>query len=139
MVRGARRRREVFASHRAAIDHYATKPPLSILTPEALEAYVVHGFRADPEGVRLKCSPDTEASTFATGTRHDTWDRLPSIATPTVVIAGRVEESQPSAISAAIASRLACGRYVECGHLTHFGPMSHPAEVADLVADAVAG
>lgn len=138
MVRGARRRRAVFASHRAAIDNYAAKPPLGIFTPESLEAYVVHGFGPDPDGVRLKCSPDTEAETFAAGTRHDTWERLPAIDTPTVVIAGRVEEMQPSAISRAVAERLPHGRYLELGHLTHFGPMSHPGEIADIVAHLVA-
>lgn len=138
MVRGARRRRAVFPSHRAAIENYAAKPPLSIFTPESLEAYVLHGFGPDPDGVRLKCSPDTEASTFATGTQHDTWDRLPSIDTPTVVVAGRVEEMHPSAISHAVADRLPRGRYVERSHLTHFGPMSHPAEVATLIVESVA-
>ena len=72
MVQGARRRRAVFTDHRTAIDNYAAKPPLSVFTPESLEAYVVHGFGPDPEGVRLKCSPDTEAATFASGSRHDT-------------------------------------------------------------------
>ena len=137
MVRGARRRRAVFASHQAAIDNYGAKPPLSIFTAESLEAYVVHGFAPDPDGVRLKCSPDTEAETFATGTRHDTWERLPSIDIPTLVIAGRVEHLQPSSISRAIADRLPRGRYLELGHLSHFGPMSHPGEIADLVADAL--
>ena len=138
MVAGARRRRAVFASHRAAIDNFAAKPPLSIFTPESLEAYVVHGFAPDPEGVRLKCSPDTEAETFATGARHDTWEHLPSIATETLVVAGMVQPMQPSSISRAVADRLPDSQYLQLDHMTHFGPMSHPDEIARIVVDFVA-
>lgn len=137
MVAGARRRRAVFASHRAAIDNFAAKPPLGIFTPDSLEAYVVHGFGPDPEGVRLKCSPDTEAETFAMGPRHDTWDHLPAITTETLVVAGVVQPMQPSSIAAAVAERLPHSQYLEVPHLTHFGPMSHPDEVARMVADFV--
>jgi len=139
LAAGARRRRAVFASHRAAIDNFAAKPPLSIFTEESLEAYVVHGFGPDPEGVRLKCSPDTEAETFAMGARHDTWDHLPSIATETLVVAGIVQPMQPSSISQAVADRLPHSRYLQLDHLTHFGPMSHPAETARIVVDFVTG
>lgn len=138
MAAGARRRRPVFASHRAAIDNFAAKPPLSIFTPESLEAYVVHGFGPDPEGVRLKCSPDTEAETFAMGPRHDTWNHLPAIRTETLVVAGMVQPLQPSSISRAVADRLPDGRYLQLDHMTHFGPMSHPDEVAGIVVDVVA-
>lgn len=137
MVAGARRRRAVFASHRAAIDNFAAKPPLSIFTPESLEAYVVHGFGPDPEGVRLKCSPETEAETFAMGPRHDTWDHLPGITAETLVVAGAVQPLQPSSISRAVAERLPHSRYLQLDHMTHFGPMSHPAEMAAIVADFV--
>jgi hypothetical protein len=54
MVIGARRRRATFASHQAAIDNYAAKPPLNGFTPDALRAYVVHGFAPDDDGVHLK-------------------------------------------------------------------------------------
>src|SRR4051812_4341189 len=40
---GALRRREVFPSKDAAFDNFASKPPFSILHPEALRAYVDHG------------------------------------------------------------------------------------------------
>ena len=138
MVQDARRRRAVFTDHRTAIDNYAAKPPLSVFTPESLEAYVVHGFGPDPEGVRLKCSPDTEAATFATGSRHDTWDRLPGIETETVVVSGMVQPMQPSSIARPVAERLPHARYLQFDHMTHFGPMSHPAEMAGVLATELA-
>ncbi len=135
MVAGARRRRATFASHQAAIDNYAAKPPLNGFTPEALRAYVVHGFAPDDDGVHLKCRPDTEAETFATGSLHDTWDHLPEILTEVLVVAGRVEPMQPSTIAAGVAERLPNARYVQLEQLDHFGPMVRPLLVADLIAE----
>ncbi len=133
MVVGARRRRATFSSYEAAIEHYAAKPPLNGFTPEALRAYVVHGFAPDDDGVHLKCRPDTEAATFATGALHDTWERLPEIRTEVLVLAGRVEPMQPSMIAADVAERLPNGRYAQFDQLDHFGPMARPLLVADVV------
>lgn len=135
MVAGARRRRATFASHQAAIDNYAAKPPLNGFTPEALRAYVVYGFAPDDDGVHLKCRPDTEAETFAMGSSHDTWDHLPEIATEVLVVAGRVEPMQPSMIAAGVAERLPHARYVQLDQLDHFGPMVRPLLLADLIAE----
>lgn len=145
MVIGARRRRAVFPSYRAAIENYSAKPPLNCFTPEALEAYVLHGFRPDPasradhgdEAVRLKCEPDTEAATFATGSLHDVWEHLPGIHTPTVVVSGHVEPMQPSSIARLVAERLPDCRYLELDELNHFGPMAAPGTVAGVLLDSL--
>jgi pimeloyl-ACP methyl ester carboxylesterase len=140
MVEGARRRKASFPSYEAAIANYAAKPPLGAFTPEALEAYVRFGFSQDENGhVHLKCSPETEARTFEMGGHHRTWDLLPEIEVPTVVVAGRVQPMQPGSIAAAVAERLPHGRYLEVDTLDHFGPMTHPAEVAAIVRDALTG
>ena len=135
MVQGARRRRATFPSFQAAIDNYAAKPPLNGFTPDALRAYVLHGFSPDDDGVHLKCRPDTEAATFETGPTHDTWDLLPAIHTEVLVVAGRVEEFQPSNIARQITDRLPNGRYLQLDQLDHFGPMARPLLVADLIAE----
>lgn len=145
MVIGARRRRAVFPSYQAAIDNYSAKPPLNGFTPDALRAYVLHGFRPDPDSfaelgdgaVRLKCDPDTEASTFATGSLHDVWDHLPSIGTRTVVVCGAVQPMQPSSIAQAVADRLPDCTYRQLDDLDHFGPMAAPTTVARLLLDAL--
>src|SRR5438270_3534017 len=65
LAAGARRRREVFPSRQAAYDNYASKPPLNVFTPEALQAYVDHGFDDLPDGtVRLSCRGADEAETY---------------------------------------------------------------------------
>jgi pimeloyl-ACP methyl ester carboxylesterase len=137
LVTGARRRRSVFASVEEAIDNYASKPPLAAFTPEALRAYVEHGVRPTDEGVELRCDPEHEARTFEQGGLHRTWELLPDVTTPVVVMAGAVAETSPAAIAEPIAQRLPNAQYLHLPHLDHFGPMTHPDEVAEHVATAV--
>lgn len=137
---GALRRRSSFPSFEAAIDNYAAKPPLGRFAPAALEAYVRHGFAPGEDGqVHLKCRPETEAATFDTGATHRTWDHLPEITTPVLVVSGRPLEMQPSSIAAAVAERLSAGRYLERDDLDHFGPMTHPDAVAEMAAEFFTG
>jgi pimeloyl-ACP methyl ester carboxylesterase len=139
MVAGARRRRDSFDSYEAAIANYASKPPLNAFTPAALDAYVRYGFAPAADGrIHLKCTPDTEASTFAGGGLHRTWDALPEIHTEVLVIAGVVQPMQPSTIAKAVAERLPNGRYLQRDDLDHFGPMTHPGEIAAIVAAELA-
>lgn len=134
MVAAARRRRTSFLSFEEAIANFSSKPPLNAFTPDALEAYVRHGFALGPDGaVHLKCLPQTEAGTFAAGGRHDTWTHLPEIKTDVLVISGRRQEMSPSMIAASVAERLPNGRFLQRDDLDHFGPMTHPGEIAAIV------
>jgi pimeloyl-ACP methyl ester carboxylesterase len=136
LVAGARRRRAAFDSFDAAIANFAAKPPLAAFTPAALDAYVRYGFGLGEDGsVHLKCRPETEAETFEMGAAHHTWDLLASINVPVLVVAGRIEEFQPSNIAAGVAEQLPHGTYRELGHLDHFAPMTHPNEIAELIAE----
>lgn len=144
LVAGARRRRASFPSIDAAIDNYAAKPPLDAFDPAALDAYVRYGFAPTIDGddrdgsaVRLKCEPEHEARTFEQGALHRTWELLGDIEVPTVVIAGRIEEHQPSRIAEAVADELPNGRFVLAPQLDHFGPFVDPADIAQLVLAAV--
>ena len=134
LVVGARRRRRRFRSFDEAYANFASKPPLNLMTPDSLRAYVDHGLRPMPEGdVELCCSPEIEAATFAASRHNGVWAMLPEITVPTVVVAGMIEAGQPSALAEAIADRLPNGSFVAVPHQTHFGPFSHPAEVAALL------
>lgn len=51
--------------------------------------------------------------------RHDTWDRLPSISTPTLCVVGARDRLMPKANTRLLADRIPNARYVEldgCGH-----------------------
>lgn len=142
LAAGARRRRASFPSFEDAVANYAAKPPLGAFTDEALRAYVEGGFALGDDGhVHLKCRPEHEAATFEMGHGHRTWDVLGEIMIPVWVVSGAPSPGQPSSLAAAIADRLGNGTYIEIGHMDHFGPMTHPAEIADLVerlADSLA-
>ncbi len=137
---GSRRRRPIFPSLDAAIENFAAKPPMQSFAADALDAYVRYGFRADSAagGVVLKCDREHEARTFEQGGQREHWEVLPAIDIPVVVVAGVVEELQPSWFATTIAARLPDGRYVELPELDHFGPMTHPRRVAELIAESVA-
>jgi pimeloyl-ACP methyl ester carboxylesterase len=132
----ARRRREVFVSRDEAYANYASKPPLNVLVPDALRAYVEHGFVDQPDGsVRLRCAPEHEAAIFEAGAQQDTYARLGGVACPVVVAAGSAVGNMPGALAPSVAAALPCARFVRFEDLTHFGPMQDPARVAGLVFD----
>ena len=137
IIERARRRRPSFASFEEARANYGSKPPLGALDPDALRLYVAHGFRPAPEGVRLTCSSEWEARTFEGGAVHRTWDILPEIETPVVVI-GSGDEQGPAVVAQPVAEHLANGRFVHLADTTHFGPLSDPGSTARLIAELAA-
>lgn len=142
LAQGARRRRRVFDSYRHAIDNFASKPPMNAFDAEALEEYVYGGFRPVdanvPDGpVELTCTPEHESATFAASHNAGLWERLSHIETPTLVLGGRPEPTNPPAMFAEpIADQLAEGRYLAT-RFDHFAPFTHPAAVAELVESAL--
>ena len=137
IVEGARRRRASFDSFEQAIENYASKPPLNMLDPDCLRLYVGHGFRAAPEGVRIVCDPEHEVRTFENGAAHTTWDVLPEIETPVVVI-GSGDEMGPAQVAPNIAERLPNSQFIHQGAANHFQPLVDPADTAELIAELVA-
>lgn len=139
LVAGARRRRARFASLDAAYANYASKPPLAWLRADVLRDYVEFGFRpteAPPE-VELCCSPDHEGNTFAASAGNGVWDLLPAITVPVTVI-GSGDPDGPALVAPLVAERIPGAQFVLLDEQTHFGPLSHPDDVAKLIA-GVAG
>lgn len=129
----ARRRRTTFASIEAAIANFAAKPPLGSFTPDALHAYVRYGFHEGEDGqVHLKCSPEIEAATFEASRDQVTWDLLPEIRVPVLVVCGVLEPDAPATHARSIADRLPNAAYLHLPDLDHFGPMTHPDVIAGL-------
>jgi pimeloyl-ACP methyl ester carboxylesterase len=133
----ARRRREVFPSRADAYANYASKPPLNVMTPEALQAYVDHGFVDQEDGsVRLRCDPEHEALIFEAGARQELFSRLGEVACPVLVVAGSAAENPPGALAAIIADAIPGARFARLDALGHLGPMQDPASVAALVVES---
>ncbi len=132
------RRRAVFPSREAAFERYASRPPLDVLTPETLRAYVEHGFVDDPEGVRLACSPANEARIFDEFLR-DGYEQLGSVAADVVLAAGNAPspdgESPHPWLD--VAAQIPRCRYVEFDGADHFGPFAtgHVETTAALLSE----
>ena len=138
---GARRRRQVFESHDAAYDNFASKPPLDELSPEALRAYVEHGFASQPDGtVRIKCHPDTEAATYEMAPASGAFTRLAEVRCP-VTLAGGTGRNTPMTpdVLELVAGRLPSARVEIFDGLGHFGPLQDPPRIAAAVLGAFAG
>ncbi|MCU1372946.1 MAG: putative hydrolase or acyltransferase of alpha/beta superfamily [Actinomycetia bacterium] len=140
MSAAARRRRPSFASRDAAYENYAAKPPLDVLTPAALRAYVDEGFADQPDGtVALKCRPDDEAETFAGGGVHGGWSRLGELHLPVTIVQGGVLDPGPGWMAPAQVEAIAGGRLVVAEGLGHFGPVQDPDLVARLAIESLLG
>lgn len=136
---GARRRREVFASRHEAYDNYGSKPPLDILDPAVLRAYVDHGFADLDDGtVRLKCRSADEAAVYDNSVSHEAFDHLHLVSCPVVVAAGEIAEHTPATFAEPIAEALPHGRFEHYPHLGHFGPLQAPALMAQRITEAFA-
>jgi len=137
LAAATRRRRRTFASHDDAVTNFAAKPPLSSLHPDALAAYVRHGFTQQDDGVHIKCEPEFEAQTYEMGARHDTWLQLGELHTPTWVMAGAHAEFSPAAIAPQIAARIPGCTFVRWADQGHFGPLDDPARFASFIREVI--
>jgi pimeloyl-ACP methyl ester carboxylesterase len=89
----ARRRRAVWPDREAVLASYGARPPLDVLAPEALAAYVRWGFVERPDGqVELACPPEAEATIFEVSANDagapSAWRRLADLTAPVTVLAG---------------------------------------------------
>ncbi|HZT68018.1 MAG TPA: alpha/beta hydrolase [Acidimicrobiales bacterium] len=133
----SRRRRRSFVSRDAAYDNFASKAPLMAFVPDALAAYVDHGFAVQPDGaVTLKCPPEVEAAVFAHSSSHDAYSRLALVSCPVTLACGEETDSYGLPVMEALHARLPRSTVAPLAGLGHFGPMSDPDRVAAAVAGA---
>jgi pimeloyl-ACP methyl ester carboxylesterase len=134
LAEGARRRRAVWDSPEEAANSYASRPPLSVLHPEALRAYVEHGLREREDGrFELKCRPDDEATVYSMGMTHTAYTRLAQVRCPVVVACGEHSDAVGPAFAELIARRLPHGRLEVLDGLGHFGPLQDPDAAAAAI------
>jgi len=139
LAMAARRRREVFASRAEAYHAYAAKPPFSGVDPEALRAYVEHGFHDLVDGtVRLKCRAENEALVDEMATAHRCYGLLGKVACPVTLACGDADDGTSALALRDPASRLRRGRLEELAGLGHLGPLQDPTAVARSFQDHVA-
>ena len=135
----ARRRREVFPSREAARQHLAQRPAFAGFAPDALRAYVDHGFEElDGGGVRLKCRAEDEARTYEQGLSHTAFRKLGDVRCPVTLAWGEHTDTVGPSQAERLAARLAAVRTVMVPGVGHLGPMEDPGAVAGSLLDALA-
>lgn len=135
----ARRRRAVFASRDAAVDHLSTKRAFSSVRSDVLVDYVEGGFADRPDGsIVLRCDPEAEAATYTMATRAGVWDHLAEVGCPVTVATGGDRAEFGAPVATAVAARLPHGRVEEHADLGHLGPFERPDEIAEAVDAAFA-
>lgn len=146
LVERTLRRRKTFPSAGEAYVHFAAKPPLDVLSHDALRAYVKYGFAPASDGdgdggggsIRLRCRPESEAAVYRQGMAHDGFSRLGQVACPVMVAAGdRGEAMEPGIFERQAAAMPRAWTEILEG-LGHLGPLEDPAGVAGAVLEALA-
>lgn len=134
LAEGAARRKSSFKNFDDAIKNYSSKMPMSSFAPEALEAYVMGGFRKGDDGnVHLKCEPALEAENFRNPAVPNLWKKLADLTIPVWVLSGHPEPFQPSGWAEAVADQIPNGKHIEYSDLDHFGPFVDPARIARII------
>jgi len=137
LVEAARGRLRSFPSRAQALQRYASKPPLGLFRADVLHDYATHGFTDSEDGITLKCTPESEATTFSkAGTI--TFESLREIELD-VVVAKSGDGGLPALLADAIVGQLPNGVPLEFPHLTHFGPLQDPVTVAAALRKQIEG
>jgi pimeloyl-ACP methyl ester carboxylesterase len=134
LANSARRRRNEWSSVDEVYDAYASKPPLDVMTPESLHAYVGYGVHDRGDGVlELKCRPDIEARVYTMGPLNGAWDLLPTVQSLVTIACGERSTDIGPPLAARIAARLPHGRVEVWPGRGHFGPQEDPDRCTDSI------
>jgi len=135
-ARFARKRRELWPSRDAALQHFSAKPIFQAWAPGALDDYLEHGLAPHPEGVTLRFRRDVESAIYQTLPHHMDVALREPFPVPVGFIAGTVSEEMRQAGMAA--TRKLVGEnlvMIEGGHLY---PLEKPQETAQLAQAMIA-
>jgi pimeloyl-ACP methyl ester carboxylesterase len=135
IVRGARRRRQLWPDRLAVLSAYSSKKVFSSWDPEVLEDYIEAGTVDLPDGgVRLRYPKEWEARIFSAAP-HDLWPHLRKVSVPTLFVQGENSDTFLDAARKKIEKEVPGARTVVIPGASHFVPMERPTELARLVDD----
>jgi len=130
----SRRRKNIFASRLAARQRLGNKPPMENWSPEALDAYIEHGFADNADGsVLLKCPGDIEAWVYEYGGAVNLYDRLEAIQAETLIVTG--EKSYMVEHAHHQHSHIPHAELITLSDTGHFIPQEKPDETAALISE----
>ena len=133
LVRGARRRRELFSDRGEARKTYASKRVFAGWDPEVLDDYLDAGMIELPQGgVRLLYPREWEARIFSVAP-HNLWAQLRKVSAPTLFVQGEHSDTFLDAARARVEKEVPASSTAVVADSSHFLPMERPAELARVI------
>jgi lipase len=134
MAEGARKRRMVWSSPEEMVEAYRERPAFERWREDVLRLYAEEGtFRREDGQVELKCPGEVEAAFFDNSRSLDTWERLPEIRCPVLLMWGELTHGPFPALMEQVAARIPNVTTATIANAGHLAPMERPEAVADTV------
>jgi pimeloyl-ACP methyl ester carboxylesterase len=135
IVRGARRRRNLWSNRAEARAAYSRKKVFAGWDPEVLDDYLECGMIDLSSGeVYLRYPKEWEARIFKAAP-HDLWERLLKLTIPCLFVQGEESDTFLDAARARVEREIPTARTVVVAGTSHFLPMEKPAELARVIGD----
>lgn len=134
LAEGARKRRMVWSSADEIVESYRDRPAFQRWRPEVLHLYAEYGtFRREDGQLELKCPAEIEAAFFDNSRSLDTWEHLPQIRCPSLLMWGELTHGPFPSLMAQIAERIPNATQSTIPAAGHLAPMEQPEAVADAI------
>jgi len=135
IVRGARRRRELWSDRAEVRSSYASKKIFAGWDPDVLDDYVDSGMvDLKQGGVRLRYPKECEARTFSAAP-HNLWPELRKVSIPTLFVQGEHSDTFLDAARARVEREVPGSRTTVVPDSSHFVPMERPRELARVIEE----
>jgi pimeloyl-ACP methyl ester carboxylesterase len=134
MAEGARKRRMVWSGPEEIVEAYRSRPAFERWHPGALRLYAEEGtFRREDGQVELKCPGEIEAAFFHNSRSIDTWERLPDIQCPVLLMWGALTHGPFPLLMDQAAARIPNVVTRTIPGAGHLAPMERPEAVANAL------
>jgi len=131
LASGAAKRRMVWDSREELMTAYRQRRTFVGWREDVLRLFAEHGtFRRADGRIELKCPGEIEAELYRNSLSPDTWDLLPRVHCPTLVIRGEKTEPMLALVAEGVARRIPGARLATIAGGSHFVPMERPDVIA---------
>ena len=131
LASGAARRRMVWDSREELVDAYRQRRTFAGWREDVLRLFAEHGtFEREDGKIELKCPGEIEAELYRNSLSPDTWDLMPRVHCPALVIRGEKTEPLLALVAEGVVRRIPGARLATIAGASHFVPMERPETIA---------
>ena len=136
-------RKRDFASPEAMMDRFRERDPYDLFDPRVFEDYCRYGLLPQPDGdgYELACSPEVEASVYASSRSNSSiLETAKAVDIPVLVVRAKqldFQDFKGSPTWPQLASILPQGTDMHRPDRTHFHPFEDPADAARIIREAM--